>query len=270
MDEIAKYNIERWQALVEANALFTRPALNLDPISARERLDPEGRLGKVAGKDVLCLACGGGQQSVAFALLEAKVTVFDLSEAQLRQDREAAAHFGVDIKILQGDIRDLSRFEDAAFDVVYHSYSLGFVPNTRVVFQQVARVLRHGGLYHFMCANPFFMGMREKDWNGEGYTIKHPYVNRAEITYEDQEWVYDRSKSGAPIQPPREFRHTLSDLVSGLVEQGFVIQHISDYSSFNPDSNAEPGTWDHFVSIAPPWLSFWAVYRPDVLPRTAT
>ncbi len=57
MDEIAKYNIERWRALVDANALFTRPALNLDPISAHERLDPEGRLGNLAGKDVLCLAC---------------------------------------------------------------------------------------------------------------------------------------------------------------------------------------------------------------------
>jgi hypothetical protein len=69
MDELTKYNIARWKALVDANALFTRPALNLDPISARERLDPEGRLGDIAGKDVLCLACGGGQQSIAFALL---------------------------------------------------------------------------------------------------------------------------------------------------------------------------------------------------------
>lgn len=270
MDELAKYNIERWEALVEADAVFTRPALNLDPISARELLDPEGRLGEVDGKDVLCLACGGGRQSVAFALLGADVTVFDLSEAQLRRDREAAARFGVDINIQQGDMRDLSRFEDAAFDLVYHGYSLGFVPNARAVFQQVARVLRRGGLYNFMCANPFFMGTQEKDWNGEGYTIKHPYVNGAEITYEDQEWVYDRSKSVAPILAPREFRHTLSELVSGLVGQGFVIEHISDYSDFDPDSNAEPGTWDHFVSIAPPWLSFWAGYRPDVLPRTAT
>ena len=36
MDELAKYNMERWRALVESDALFTRPALSLDPISARE------------------------------------------------------------------------------------------------------------------------------------------------------------------------------------------------------------------------------------------
>jgi SAM-dependent methyltransferase len=162
-------------------------------------------------------------------------------------------------------MQDLSHFEEAAFDIVYHSYSLNFVPNARVVFQQVARVLRAGGIYHFMCANPFFMGMQEKDWNGYGYTIRHPYVNGAEIIYEDQEWVYNRTEPGAAIPPPREFRHTLSALVSGLVEQGFIIQHVSDYSNFNPDPDAEPGTWNHFVSIAPPWLSFWTSHRPDVL-----
>ena len=266
MDELTKYNIARWKALVKADALFTRPALSLDATSARRMLDPEGRLGDVASKDVLCLACGGGQQSIAFALLNANVTVFDLSDAQLNRDREAAARFNVDIKIVQGDMRNLSDFEAASFDIVYHSYSLGFVPNARVVFQQVARVLRPGGLYQFMCANPFFLGMQEADWNGEGYTLKHPYVTGAEIIYEDQEWVYNRSESGQSIPPPREFRHTLSELVSGLVEQGFIIQHVSDYSNFNPDPNAKPGTWDHFVSIAPPWLSFLASYRPDVLP----
>ena len=201
-------------------------------------------------------------------MLNANVTVFDLSEAQLSRDREAAARFNVEIEIVQGDMRDLSHFEAAAFDIVYHSYSLGFVPDARVVFQQVARVLRPGGLYTFMCANPFFLGMQEKDWNGEGYTIRHPYVAGAEITYEDQEWVYNRSEAGRSIPPPREFRHTLSALVRGLVEQGFIIQHVSDYSNFNPDPRAEPGTWNHFVSIAPPWLSFWTRYRPDVLPPT--
>jgi ubiquinone/menaquinone biosynthesis C-methylase UbiE len=270
MDELAQYNIERWKALVEANAVFTRPALYLDPSLAQAEIDPERRLGTVAGKDVLCLACGGGRQSVAFALLGAKVTIVDLSEAQLDRDRAAAAHFGVDITLLQGDMRDLSRLEAASFDIVYHAYSLGFVPDARVVFQQVARVLRPGGLYHFNCANPFSMGLTEKDWNGAGYTLKHPYINGAEIRYEDQQWVYDRSKAGAPIPAPREFRHSLSTLVSGLVEHGFVILHISDYSDFTPDPHAEPGTWRHFVSIAPPWLRFWTAYRPDVLPRTAT
>ena len=71
LDEVAQYNIARWHALAQANALFTRPYLDLDAASARERLDPHGRLGDVVGKRVLCLAGGGGRQSAAFALLGA-------------------------------------------------------------------------------------------------------------------------------------------------------------------------------------------------------
>lgn len=266
MDEIAKYNVERWKALVEADALYTRPALDLDAASAREVVDPEGRLGELAGKDVLCLASGGGKQSAALALLGARVTVFDLSEGQLKRDAEAAAHYGLDVKLLQGDMRDLSRFEAAAFDIVYHGYSLTFVTDARAVFREVARVLRPGGLYLFGCANPFSIGMGAKDWNGEGYVLRRPYVDGAEVIYEDQEWVYERDRATAPIPSPKEYRHTLSTLVAGLVAEGFVIRHISDYSDLHPSPDAEPGTWDHFVSYAPPWLTFWAGYRPDVLP----
>lgn len=270
MDEIAKYNVARWKALVDANAVFTRPDLNLDAVSARESVDAEGRLGSLAGKDVLCLACGGGRQSAAFALLGANATVFDLSEAQLQRDAGAAAHYGIDVKTVCGDMRDLSCFESDAFDIVYHAYSLGFVPDPRVVFQQVARVLRPGGVYYFHCANPFYVGLSERDWNGEGYTLKQPYLDGAEVSYEDQEWVYERSQSDAPILRPREYRHALSTLLGSLIEQSFMLLHVSDYSDFDPDPKAEPGTWDHFVSVAPPWLKFWASYRPDVLPRTAT
>src|ERR1700738_3410669 len=108
MDEISNYNRERWNALARANALFTRPALHLDAATARQKIDPDGRLGELAGKHVLCLASGGGQESVAFALLGVHVTVCDLSDAQLERDREAAAHYGLSIETVQGDMRDLS------------------------------------------------------------------------------------------------------------------------------------------------------------------
>src|ERR671914_2945899 len=119
MDEVAAFNQARWRALAEADALFTRPALNLDEASARAKVDPDGWLGPLEGRRVLCLAGGGGQQSVAFALLGAEVTVVDLSEAQLQRDREAAAHYNVTVEAVQADMRDLSPFADATFDLVW-------------------------------------------------------------------------------------------------------------------------------------------------------
>jgi hypothetical protein len=82
---VAHYNTERWQALVEAGALFTRPWLDLDADSARQRIDPTNLIGEVRDKEVLCLAGGGGQHSAAFALLGARVTVVDLSAGQLER-----------------------------------------------------------------------------------------------------------------------------------------------------------------------------------------
>ena len=90
MDDIARYNKERWEELARANVGFSRPYLDLDLTSAREAVDPEGMIDTFAGKDVLCLAGGGGQQSAAFALLGAKVTVLDLCETQLERDREGS------------------------------------------------------------------------------------------------------------------------------------------------------------------------------------
>src|SRR6266508_21871 len=110
MDQIARYNKERWEALAAANIEYSRPALDLTPETARAMLDPYGVMGPAEGKRVLCLASGGGQQSAAFGVLGAQVTVLDLSETQLARDREAAAHYGTQVETIQGDMRDLSLF----------------------------------------------------------------------------------------------------------------------------------------------------------------
>jgi SAM-dependent methyltransferase len=262
MDEITQYNIQRWKALTNVNALFTRPALQLDITYARQRIDPERRLGDLTGKRVLCLASGGGQQSAIFGLLGAQVTVFDLSEEQLQRDREVADHYHLVITTEQGDMRDLSRFEEASFDLVWQPYSINFVPNVRMVFRQVARLLPRDGRYYLQCTNPFSHGLAETDWNEKGYTLKYPYIDGAEIIGRDPIWVSSHDPSQGQIPPPREYRHTLSTVVNGLIEQGFIIQHLSDTSDMHPDVSAEPGSWNHLVAYAPPWLTFWTIYRP--------
>ena len=255
MDEIAKYNQGRWRRLVDADAVFTRPALELDAETARRRLDPNGHLGAIDGRHVLVLAGGGGQQSVAFALLGARVVVFDLSDAQLARDRDAAAHHGVEIRTVEGDMRDLSAFDAAAFDIVSQPYSLNFVPDCRAVFREVARILRPGGLYCVDVATPYVLGVGERDFDGEGYVVKLPYLQGALLETPDAAWV----AGGRTIEPSREYRQTLATVINGLVESGFRITHLDEGLHTDPDPHATPGSWDHFNAIVPPWLSFWAV-----------
>lgn len=56
--------------------------------------------------------------------------------------------------------------------------------------------------------------------------------------------------------------------MNGLIEQGFVILSVLETTNEGkplPDaSDLEPGTWDHFESIAALGLHFWASHRPYV------
>ena len=131
-DDVAQYNQERWEELAAQGLEYTRPILDLDAESALALVDPKGVAGDVSGKDVLCLAGAGGQQSAAFGILGAKVTVLDITETQLERDREAAAHYGIDVRTVQGDMRDLSVFDDGSFDLVHQAHSINFIPEPGV------------------------------------------------------------------------------------------------------------------------------------------
>jgi SAM-dependent methyltransferase len=195
--------------------------------------------------------------------LGSNVTVLDLSETQLERDRQAAAHYGLTVRTEQGDMRDLSRFADDSFDVVWHAHSITFIPDVQTVFVEVARVLRPGGIYHMSCNNPYSAGVDERDWDGKAYPLKDRYVD-GELTFADNHWEigYDDGTS-ARVQGPREFRHTMSTLINGMAGLGFVL--LRYWEDTGSDPNAEPGTWEHLKSIAPPFIGFWACYRPDVL-----
>ena len=258
MDSVYRCNKERWESLVKADALFSRPWLNETRESALKRLDPLGLLGELGNRDVLCLAGGGGQQAVAFALNGSRVSVFDIADSQLERDRETARHYGYAVSTVQGDMRDLGAFDSEAFDIVGQPYSLNFVPDCREVFAQVARVLRPGGLYSFWAANPFAAGLGTHSWNGRGYEVHLPYQQGLPIDYKDEAWVFPVDSIAPRPRGPREYRQLLSTLVNGLVESGFTILHMQEETGHSPMADPTPGEWDHFTAVMPPWLSFLA------------
>jgi ubiquinone/menaquinone biosynthesis C-methylase UbiE len=267
MDEIAQYNQARWEELAQANISHSRPWLDLDKDSARKRIDPFGMLREIAGKRVLCLAAGGGQQSAAFGLLGAQVTVLDLSETQLERDRQAADHYGLQVQTVQGDIRDLSSLEDNSFDLIWQGYSLSFVPDISPAQAEVARLLHRGGLYYLNFDNPFTHScVDDEAWNGESYPLIYPYLEGVEITSLHPNWTFwdVETEDGRWIKVPgpKGFRHLLSTVLNGLVRQGFVI--LGFWEDVEGDLHAEPGSWEHYLAFAPPFLYLCAMYRPEV------
>ena len=191
---------------------------------------PQHLLRDVAGKRVLCLASGGGQQSAVFGMLGAEVTVLDLTERQLERDRAAAARYGYDVRTVRGDMRDLSMFAPESFDLVFQAASIFFVPQVREVYAQVNRVLSHNGVYRVGHINPATQVVDPSSWDGSGYRIRHPYASGRV------------DESG----PTMEYRHLLSDIFNGLIEAGFMIRGVCEAPChLGGDRNAQPGSEAH-------------------------
>jgi SAM-dependent methyltransferase len=250
-EEILRIVEANWEREVAAGCGYTMPALELsrklideyvagtlDELPGIEDpMDPRQLLRNVAGKNVLCLASGGGQQSAVFGLLGAQVTVLDLSQGQLNGDRTAARHYGYQITTIKGDACDLSCFADAAFDLVYQAPSIGWIPDIHAMYREVYRVLRPHGLYRIAIDNP---AVHLAEWDGAGYRIIGRYQggpvlrNAAGIENMDEG------------EPTGDHRHLFKDSLGGLIEAGFILRHIAeDARPFRTPLRGEPGGWTH-------------------------
>lgn len=269
MDDLLKYNKSRWEALAQARVPYSRPFLDITPENALEALDPDpvfsnSPFKEVAGKDVLCLASGGGQQSAIFSLLGANVTVFDLSETQLARDSETAVHFGTHLTIEQGDMQDLSRFADHSFDIVWQPFSINFVPDAASVIRGVSRIIRPNGFYHLLFANPYW-SMEPEDWQPQGYPIKQPYQTGTQLRFANPVWTFtDELGKEQKVEGPHEFLHTFGMIFNTLIGSGFVILGMQEERP-EGDTTADPGSWEHFVTVLPPFMTVSSVYQADLI-----
>lgn len=263
MDDINIDNRTRWNALARANVEYSRPFLDYTIEQAEAYVYRHGILKDVSGKRVLCLASGGGQDSVAFGLLGADVTVFDLSDEQLVRDRQAATHHGLRTTTIQGDMRDLSIFPTNYFDIVWQVYSINFVPDVDPVIRGVARVLKPQGVYFLQFANPFVQSVDDESWNGSAYPLNHLYRDGEDLTERFPDWDVEQADGSIfKVTSPHEYRHTLSTMMNTMVTNGFVLAGLWEW--IRPDKDPAPGSWAHFTQVAPPYLStFWRLGKPS-------
>jgi hypothetical protein len=52
-------------------------------------------------------------------------------------------------------------------------------------------------------------------------------------------------------------------ILNGLIARGFILLDVREEPLGRAD--AAPGTWEHFCSVAPPWLCIWATRQPALL-----
>lgn len=231
IDPVA-HNRAAWDREVEAGNEWTRPVGPRVIARAREGdwsvvligYEPVPRdwfPADLGGVEVLGLASGGGQQGPVLAAAGARVTVIDNSPRQLAHDLEVAAREGLVLETKLGDMRDLSAFPDASFDVVFHPVSNVFCPEVAPVWREAFRVLRRGGILLAGFMNPdifiFDVGALER----EEFVVRHPLP----FTTLDLPDAERRQYYG---DGPVEYSHSLTSQLGGQMAAGFSLTHLAE------------------------------------------
>lgn len=225
-----EYNRKAWDRQVAEGNPWTRP-VDASLLEAARR--GEWKLGLISRKrvprdwfpdemkelDVLCLASGGGQQGPILAAIGCRVTVFDNSPAQLERDRAVSDEHDLGIRTVQGDMADLSGFDDESFDLIFHPVSNVFASDVRPVWAEAFRVLRPGGrlLAGFMNPAGYVFDNEHFDRTGERVVrYRIPFSDARDLPREELEAKRERGE-------PLEFGHSLGDQIGGQLDAGFQL-----------------------------------------------
>jgi SAM-dependent methyltransferase len=230
-NDIAAHNRRAWDLMVERGNQWTVPVTSAEIAAARRgnwqilvtlrRAVPLEWFPAIHGTRTLCLAGSGGQQAPILAAAGARVTVFDNSPRQLAQDRLVADRDHLDIQTTLGDMRDLHVFDDGSFELVVHPCSNCFVPDVRVVWKEIARVLAPGGILIAGFINPMAFVFDETAAADGDLRVRHrlPYGDATHLDDDELRAIEERGE-------PFVFGHSLEAQIGGQLEAGLVVTHL--------------------------------------------
>jgi SAM-dependent methyltransferase len=245
--DLRDYNREAWNRQVTKGDRWTLP-VGPEVIAAARRGEwsvvltphkpvPREWFGELAGKDVLGLASAGGQQGPVLAAAGARVTIFDNSPSQLGQDGKVAEREGLSIRLVEGDMRDLSAFADESFDLIFHPCSNCFVDDVRPVWREAFRVLRPGGALLSGFSQPVIF-LFDPDLEKQGVMqlkYRMPYSDLTSLTEEERRRYTDNDE-------PLCVAHSLEDQIGGQLEAGFLL------AGFYEDKHVEGDRLSEYLS----------------------
>jgi ubiquinone/menaquinone biosynthesis C-methylase UbiE len=229
-----RVNRDVYDSMAAAQNPLCRPATDAELANPLATVDAAGWLGNsIAGKQVLCLAAGGGRQSSLYAAAGACVTVVDISPAMLELDRRVAAERDFSLRLFETTMEDLTMLPAAHYDIVIHPVSTCYVPDISAVFRQVARVTRPAGVYVSQHKQPTNLQASIDRHCDGGYRIEHSY-------YRDTPVPSPRSASTAAKRLREngavEYLHRWEQIIGGMCSAGFVIEALAEPRHDKPGS----------------------------------
>ena len=205
-----------------------------DVVLTPTRPVPHEWFGSLAGKKVLGLASGGGQQIPIFAALGAECTVLDYSEKQLESERMVAEREGYPVNLVRADMTKPLPFADESFDLIFHPVSNCYVKEVRPIFRECFRVLKPGGVLLGGFDNGINYILDEKEEYLQNCLPFNPLKN--------PEQMRQLEAAGDGVQ----FSHTLEEQIGGQLEAGFLLTDVYE------DTNGAGRLHEHGIP------TFWA------------
>ena len=238
------HNRRAWDTRARKGERFTEAAGDDEMRNPLSTVDgcgwlPEG----VRGRRLLCLAAGGGRQSALYAAAGAEVTVVDISADMLALDHQVAAERGLELRIVQASMDDLSALADASFDVVIQPVSTCYVPDVEPVFREVARVAAPGSVYISQHKQPASLQADVKP-SPRGYELVKPYYHEGPLP----PVAGSRHREEGTL----EYLHRWEQLIGGICRAGFVIEDLIEPQ--HADDQSAPGTFAHRSRYTPAYM----------------
>lgn len=113
----------------------------------------KNQIGKIAGKKILDVGCGGGLISIPFARLKADVTGIDAGEENIKIAKNYALRNGVELDYHTAAIEEFSEHNEAKFDIIFALEVVEHVSDIKTFLEHITKCLKPNGLLFISTIN---------------------------------------------------------------------------------------------------------------------
>lgn len=182
---------------------------------------------------ILDLGCGSGWYAEQLTLAGAKVTAIDSSSTMVELTKKRLKGEG---RIFVANLEEpLNSLETNSFDIVLAPLVIHYINNWTLLFAEIARVLKAGGLFIFSTHQPHTAY--------QNFNLKNYY----ETTLITDYWHGIKSEV-------KYYHHSLHELFTHLANHGFIIERILEPTPLPELKQADPTMYEKISTK--PWFLF--------------
>jgi len=192
------------------------PALALN-VAEQELIGPAG------GRTTCVLGVGDGMAALAFAAMDARVTVADPSSSLLDMMMIRARIVGVDLSLVQTDLCDLAPIRSSAFQLAYAAQVTRQLDDISRFYAEAHRILSPGGRLIINEYHPIRRIWKQEPGQPQ---FQCSYFDRRRPR-EEENLVPDPNAPGASLGR-YDFSWTVSDHLDALIAAGFRVAALEE------------------------------------------